>query len=69
VSHGGLMGSQEAVYCGVPRLGIPLFADQVNNIRAAEKMGLAVKVEYKEINKQTILTAARKLLEDPKYVL
>jgi glucuronosyltransferase len=67
VSHGGLMGSQEAVYCGVPRLGIPLFADQVNNIRAAEKMGLAVKVEYKEINKQTILTAARKLLEDPKY--
>jgi glucuronosyltransferase len=63
------MGSQEAVYCGVPRLGIPLFADQVNNIRAAEKMGLAVKVEYKEINKQTILTAARKLLEDPKYVL
>ncbi|XP_063902949.1 UDP-glycosyltransferase UGT5-like [Zophobas morio] len=67
VSHGGLMGSQEALYCGVPRLGIPLFADQTNNIRSAERMGLAVKVAYKDINKDTILAAALKLLEDPMY--
>ena len=63
------MGSQEALYCGVPRLGIPLFADQTNNIRSAERMGLAVKVAYKDINKDTILAAALKLLEDPMLVV
>ncbi|XP_044255719.1 UDP-glucosyltransferase 2-like [Tribolium madens] len=67
VSHGGLMGSQEAVYCGVPRLGIPLFADQDNNIRASERMGLSIKVAYNDISKKTILEASKKLLEDPTY--
>ncbi|CAH0561509.1 unnamed protein product [Brassicogethes aeneus] len=67
VSHGGLMGSQEAVYCGVPRLGIPLFADQELNIRQAEKMGQAIKVDYNEISKQKILNAAKELLYNQKY--
>ncbi|XP_068906136.1 UDP-glucosyltransferase 2-like isoform X3 [Tenebrio molitor] len=67
VTHGGLLSDQESVYCGVPRLGIPIFSDQFNNIRAAEKMGLAIKVAYHEIGKEKILKAARKLLEDPVY--
>lgn len=60
------MGTQEAIYCGVPQLGIPLFADQDLNIRAYETMGLAIKVAYEDITKESILTAATKLLEDPR---
>jgi glucuronosyltransferase len=67
VTHGGLLGGQESDYCGVPRLGIPIFSDQLNNIRAAEKRGVAIKVAYHEISKEKILKAARKLLDDPAY--
>ncbi|CAH0561508.1 unnamed protein product [Brassicogethes aeneus] len=67
VSHGGLMGSQEAVHCGVPILGIPLFADQELNIQQAEKVGQAIKVDYNEISKEKILNAAKELLYNQKY--
>lgn len=63
------MGTQEAVYCGIPRIGIPIFADQELNIENSEKMGLAIKVAYNKITKETVLNAARKLLEDPKQEL
>ncbi|KAI7815544.1 UDP-glucuronosyltransferase [Rhyzopertha dominica] len=67
VTHGGLMGTQEAVYCGVPTIGIPIFADQMNNVRNCETRGLAIEVPYEEIRKDRVLVAARKLLEDPRY--
>lgn len=66
VSHGGQMGSQEAIYCGIPRIGIPLFADQEANILQSERMGTLIKVNYEDISKRTIFEAAKKLLDDPR---
>ena len=60
-----MLGFQEAVYCGVPQLSIPLFADQIRNVHTSEIMGIAIKVSYKDINKRTVLDAAKKLLNDP----
>lgn len=59
------MGNQEAIYCGVPMLGIPIFADQHFNIQNSIDKKLAVKVKYEDITKDTILEAARTLLGDP----
>ncbi|XP_066247354.1 UDP-glycosyltransferase UGT5-like isoform X2 [Euwallacea similis] len=67
VSHGGMMGTQEAIYCGIPVLGIPIFADQSLNIKYAEAMGYAIMVDYEDISKERLLEAARKLLENPQY--
>ncbi|KAI7815543.1 UDP-glucuronosyltransferase [Rhyzopertha dominica] len=47
VTHGGLMGTQEAVYCGVPTIGIPIFADQMNNVRNCEAKGLSIEIQAK----------------------
>lgn len=58
------MGTQEAIYCGVPMLGIPLFGDQSLNIKQAEHMGFAIRISYDEITKDAILNAAKKLLHE-----
>lgn len=61
------MGTQEAVYCGVPTIGIPIFADQMNNVRNCEAKGLSIEVPYQDITKDNILNAARRLLDEPRY--
>nr|CAD7402225.1 unnamed protein product [Timema poppensis] len=67
ISHGGLMGTLESVYAGVPIVGIPLFADQELNIKRCVLQGFAVKLLYDDITKESLLSAIRTLLDDPRY--
>lgn len=67
ISHGGLLSSQEAVYCGVPRIGIPLFADQEINIRTSEKLGIAKRLSYGKITKEIVVKTVKEILEDSYY--
>jgi glucuronosyltransferase len=66
VTHGGLMGTQEAVHTGVPMVGIPLFADQELNIRNYVSRGIAVMVLYDHVTKESISNALKTVLHDPR---
>lgn len=59
------MGTQEAVYCGVPTLGIPFFSDQFLNVKNSEALGLLIQVNYDDITKGSILNALKRLTQDP----
>lgn len=62
-----MMGTQEAIYCGVPTLGIPMFADQNANARDAEALGYGLTInDLTKNTKNTLLENARKILYDPK---
>jgi glucuronosyltransferase len=67
ITHGGLMGTMEAVYSGVPMVAIPLFGDQFHNVRNYEEEGIAIKLDYTAITKEKVLTAVKEVLNNPRY--
>jgi glucuronosyltransferase len=66
ITHGGLMGTTEAVYSAVPMVAIPLFGDQFHNVKNYEDKGIAVRLDYTTITKEKVLKALKEVLENPR---
>ncbi|XP_060838848.1 UDP-glycosyltransferase UGT5-like isoform X2 [Rhopalosiphum padi] len=69
ISHGGLLGTTEAVYEGVPILSMPIFGDQMTNIKAVVSKGAAEMMNYGDLNEDEILIKITSMLTNPKYRL
>lgn len=65
ISHGGLLGTTEAVYEGVPILAIPMFGDQMTNVKAVRDKGAAEIMDYSYLNEDEIFTKIKLMLTDP----
>lgn len=67
ISHGGLMGTQEGVYCGKPMIGIPMFADQKQNVNAYSNLGILKILNYEDITLESFLDTLKSILHDKSY--
>ncbi|XP_063538675.1 UDP-glycosyltransferase UGT5-like [Cydia strobilella] len=65
-SHGGLLGSTEAIHHGVPVVLTPVFAEQPLNSMALERKGFGVWMPYDELTKDALLEKFRTVL-DPEF--
>lgn len=67
ISHGGLIGTQEAIFHGIPIIGIPIYADQYNNLLQAEKHGFGKILEFHEINEEILEKTLKEVLSNESY--
>ncbi|XP_069313535.1 UDP-glucuronosyltransferase 2B4-like isoform X2 [Eulemur rufifrons] len=67
ITHGGANGIYEAIYHGVPMVGIPLFADQPDNIAHMKAKGAAVRVDFNTMSSTDLLNALKTVINDPMY--
>jgi glucuronosyltransferase len=58
------MSTIEAAYRGVPIVGIPFFFDQNTNVQKVLAKGLGVKLDYRTLTKESILSAVREILNN-----
>lgn len=63
LTHGGLLGSSEAAYCGIPTVVTPMYGDQFLNAAALKDRGMGEIVHYENITEETIRAAIEKSLE------
>ena len=65
--HGGLGGTTEAVYHGVPLIGMPMLGDQATNVRKSEAAGLAVAVDFMTLTEEALSEAIENVLTNASY--
>ncbi|XP_074789733.1 UDP-glucuronosyltransferase 2B31 [Denticeps clupeoides] len=67
VAHGGTNGVQEAIYHGIPVLGIPLFFDQFDNLLRLQERGGALILELSKLSGHTFHETLQQVLHNPAY--
>ena len=67
ISHGGLIGLQEAIYHAVPVLGIPFGNDQRTNLAKAQREGYILKLDWDQITENILYETIQTLINEPRY--
>uniref|UniRef100_UPI00398E5D5C UDP-glucuronosyltransferase 3A1-like isoform X1 n=2 Tax=Pristiophorus japonicus TaxID=55135 RepID=UPI00398E5D5C len=67
ISHGGINSLHQAVYHGVPVLGLPLFYDQMDNIVRLESKGIALSISVSELEEETLVRKLTQLMTIPSF--
>lgn len=66
MTHGGLNSAQEAIYHGVPLLGLPFGTDQKLNMRRAVDDGYARQLFWNEVTEESLTEAIEDILHNPR---
>lgn len=67
ITHGGLLGTTEAVYHAVPVVGVPIFGDQQPNVQHVVFKGFGVRVDYSNLTEYSLTWAVNQVLTQPEY--
>ncbi|XP_063069136.1 UDP-glucuronosyltransferase 2B17-like [Engraulis encrasicolus] len=67
VAHGGTNGVQEAIYHGVPIIGVPLMFDQFDNLSRMRAKGTAKVLDIFSLDRDSFLQALKEVLHEPSY--
>nr|XP_033793661.1 2-hydroxyacylsphingosine 1-beta-galactosyltransferase isoform X2 [Geotrypetes seraphini] len=67
LSHGGLNSIFEAIYHGVPVVGMPLFGDHYDTMIRVQAKGMGIALHWKSITDDDLYEALVKVINDPSY--
>ncbi|KAL7838072.1 hypothetical protein AOLI_G00264760 [Acnodon oligacanthus] len=67
ITHGGTNGLYEAIYHGVPMVGIPLFIDQPDNLFHMKTKGAAVLLEFNKMETKDLKDSLTEVINNPLY--
>ncbi|CAH0402436.1 unnamed protein product [Chilo suppressalis] len=67
ITHGGQLSTTEAIYFGVPVVGIPVFGDQYVNMKSAVEKGVGITVTLHDNMAGELSAAIREILNNPSY--
>lgn len=66
ISHGGMLGTQEAIYHAVPLISLPFCNDQHSNIAMAMKQGFGLKIDWNSLNEKLLHDTISRIVNEPR---
>lgn len=69
IGHGGLFGTTESLYHGVPLLLIPFFADQHRNSRRVEMAGYGKFLPFKDMTKDSFSKKINEIISNESFMV
>ncbi|XP_024859345.1 UDP-glucuronosyltransferase 2A2 isoform X2 [Kryptolebias marmoratus] len=69
VMHGGNNGLYEAVFHGVPVVGVPLFSDQSDNLARLSRRGAAIILHFNHMTAKELMEALHTIVNEPSFFL
>ncbi|XP_072860083.2 UDP-glucuronosyltransferase 2A1-like isoform X2 [Pogona vitticeps] len=67
ITHGGTNGVYEAIHHGIPMVGIPMFADQPDNIGHMKAKGMAVELNIHTMTAKDLVDAVNTVIHNATY--
>lgn len=67
ISHGGLLGTTEALVEAIPIIGIPVFGDQQINIFRVASQGYGLRLDFSNITEETVYDTIKEIIYNSKY--
>ncbi|XP_043345173.1 UDP-glucuronosyltransferase 3A1-like isoform X1 [Cervus canadensis] len=67
VTQGGMNSVMEAIQHGVPMVGIPVFADQHENVLRVETKKFSVSIQLEQMKAKTLALKMKQVMEDKRY--
>ncbi|XP_063333380.2 UDP-glucuronosyltransferase 2A2-like [Pelmatolapia mariae] len=67
VTHGGTNGLYEAVFHGVPLVGLPVFGDQPYNLDRMSQLGTAIVLDFNKVTAEELAEALHAIVNQPSY--
>uniref|UniRef100_A0AAQ6IF79 UDP-glucuronosyltransferase n=1 Tax=Anabas testudineus TaxID=64144 RepID=A0AAQ6IF79_ANATE len=67
ITHGGTNGIYEAIYHGVPMVGIPMFGDQPDNMVHMKSKGAAVILDFTSMKTEDLRDAVNTVINEKSY--
>ncbi|KAM6451568.1 UDP-glucuronosyltransferase 2A1-like isoform 2-T6 [Liasis olivaceus] len=64
ITHGGTNGIYEAIYHGIPIVGVPMFADQNDNILHMKAKGMAVELDIHTMKTEDLVDAVNTVIQN-----
>ncbi|XP_038050655.1 UDP-glucuronosyltransferase 2B10-like [Patiria miniata] len=67
VSHGGGFSMYEALWAGLPMVGLPLFEDQMDNLDRLEDRGVGLTLDVTTLTPEILSQTIHKVVTEPKF--
>ncbi|XP_061445240.1 UDP-glucuronosyltransferase 2A2-like isoform X1 [Rhineura floridana] len=67
ITHGGTNGIYEAIYHGIPMVGIPMFAEQPDNVAHMKAKGVAVQLDIHRMKTEDLVDAVNTVIHNVTY--